>query len=314
MTAVMPSAELVHQSIDLESDLQERFSLDHQADLCESYLQNMSGEIPDDKRYVITLIQGDDPIYGDIGKSVECTVFSKAFKRTLSDVYLDYVDYDSASTFIVAIDRNHPKTGRARPAGAIRLINDSPQGLKSIKDMIKDDPSNPWRDEIANLVFSDDEQYSPDLAWKRLCDKAGVVLDPSASVDVATFSVHPAYGRRNRLSGVYVSLYHTCLRLAMAQGKKNLVSIQDLPPLELVQEFGKPFDTFDGLSPRPYGGPYDTLPAYCILDEGMARVRSFQPMIGKLLIEGVGLDEDTYQIKDRLPNLYGNVTVGLESE
>ncbi len=261
------------------------------------------------KKYVISTIPASSK-YADIGRSVETRVFSTRFKRSPYEVVEEYKKYDRVSTFLVVTDVS---TEEPMPAGVIRIIEpNTEQGLKSITDLVDDVPKNPWIDEIKRLHFKDDEEYSPDMAWERLGKSAGVILNPNESHDVATISVVPQYRRMGKtLDSVSVALYHTCLRYALGNNIKNLVSIQDLKPFGLLQGFGDPFELFPGLKPHPYGGPYDTIPAFCVLVRGMQNIRDKDESVGRIFIDGQLLGEEFLLLEETLPDQYSNAAVNL---
>lgn len=110
------------------------------------------------------------------------------------------------------------------------------------------------------------------------------------SVDIATHASAASHrGKRGALDGVSMLFYHACIRYALATRRANLLAIFDLKPLANLQQFGNPFDVYHGLTPKPYGGPYDTLPAAGIIEEGMQRIRAFNAAVGHVFFDGVGL-------------------------
>lgn len=296
---------------EIEADLEARFSPERIGALSEAYLVAEFGddwrEKVGDRKSVVGIIPATSE-FADVPRMVETTKFSEQFKRPMSRVYTEYTEYDEPSTFIVAID----VTGDTpTPAGAMRIIEpNETAGMKSINDLVDDTPKNPWIDEIKENYFGSDEQYSPLAAWERLGARVGIELDPAVSFDVATVSVLDAYKTDGSLDGTSLALYHTCLRYALGNGIENLVSIQDLRPLEILQKFGNCFSVFDDdIKPHEYGGPYLTIPAWAELQEGMRRVRSSG--WGNIFIEGEGLDGDYYLLKEYSPEQYSDEAVQL---
>ena len=227
--------------------------------------------------------------FADIPRSVEANVFAETFDLSLREVVDDYGRYDPASVFATVIDVS---TTIPCAAGALRITEFDPAlGFKDVNDLLRDDRSNPWIEEIKSGYFAPDEQYDPAIAWRRLGERAcGRELRLDESVDIATHASALGYrGKRGDLSGVSMLFYHACLRYALAHHKANLLAIFDLPPLANLQQFGGPFGVYDGLAPHPYGGPYDTVPAYCIINEGMPRIRNFNEAIGRVFIDGESL-------------------------
>lgn len=299
----------------LDDELTARFQPERLSQLTNDYLENSPfGNIKeklDGKEYVIGLVAADDPTYADLGKALETTGFARAFNRSLAEVYTEYSPKDPSSTFIVSFDVRDP--GNPRPAGAMRIIyGQSDLDLKSIKDLVADDyETNPWRAELQDMLFEAGEAYDAQTAWDRLCAKAGVSIKGSETHDVATLAVDPEYANKNgALDAQSMLLYHSCLRFALGSGMKNLISIQDIKPLENLQQFGEPFTTFTDVQPHPYGGPFDTLPAFSVLGEGMQRIRAcaLGPAIGEVFIDGKYLD-NTVLLQDLNPEQYSNKAI-----
>lgn len=315
MTTVREPLEQFEQQVGamLERELDERFATDRVSGLCEDFLERGMGvdlkELAGTRRFVVAAIPATSEL-SDIGRSVETKTFANVFARTLTDVYEDYCEYDDASVFIVVIDKEH-----LQPAGSIRIIcpNDT-VGLKSINDLVGDKPDNPWVDEIKRDFFEGEkgtEEYDPQKAWDRLCASAGVSIKPSETFDVATIAVDPGYSTNGSMDGTSLALYHSCLRFALGNGIKNLMSIQDIKPFEILQSFGKPFDVFPSIEPHPYGGPYDTVPAYCVLDRGMRNIRGANEFVGRVFIDGHTLGKNYLLLSDYLPEQFSNESIKL---
>jgi hypothetical protein len=289
-----------------EAKLWARFREERLTNIALDFLENGPyGDIRDKvagKQFATVVISASDPRFADLGKGPETRVFAKYFQRTHKAVYDEYAPHDPNSDFIVELDVSD--IDNPFPAGAMRMIHGKTiNDLKSIKDFIADDPSNPWRIELGEMLFDPDEKYSPEEAWKRLCEQNGVNLDPAESVDVATLSVFPKYGRRDRLNGVSIALYHGCY--VFSEGK-NLITIQDVVPFKRLQDHAQPFDTFNGVKPHPYGGPYDTIPAYSVPAESVPRVRRNSKFMGNLILDGMGISRDTMLLQELDPDTYGS--------
>lgn len=297
---------------DLEVELEARFDKERVDQLAEQYLVEQFGpewrNAVGDRNFVVGVMPATSE-YADAAKMIETTKFARRFKRHPSRVFEEYEAYNEVSTFLIAIDVSGEQP---TPAGTLRIIEpNETKGMKSINDLVEDKPGNPWIDEIKAGYFGEDENYDAAEAWIRLCQRVGVELDPDESFDVATISVLDKYGTDGSIDGTSIALYHSCLRYALGNGIKNLVSIQDLVPLKFLQQYGDCFSLFEDLQPHPYGGPYDTIPAWAELQEGMRRVRSSG--FGGIFIEGEGIDQDYYLLKDYSPEQYSDQAVGLGS-
>ena len=296
----------------LENELDIRFDPYRLSALGEKYLEQGVGfdisEMIGERKFVVGIVPATSE-FADLAKSVETIRFAKQFKRSKSEVYREYEKTDEDSLLIFTLDVQGCET---KPAGALRMIGYSDGKLqKSIQDLVVDDVDNPWIDEIKELHFANGETYDQNVAWKRLCKSIGVELKPEESYDVATVANHEEYSSNGSIDGVSLSLYHTCLRLALASNIKNLVSIQDIRPLGILQSFGDPFDTFPGLNPHPYGGPYDTIPAVSFLEDGMQRIRDNDEFMGSVFIDGLGLSDEFLLPDEYLPHYFSNRAVGL---
>jgi len=298
----------------LAQDLEARFAPEHLSALTDEFLEKGTNvnlkELAGDRKYVVGIIPATSA-YADVARSVEVMKFAKVFKRSWTDVYQDYAPYDEASTFLAVIDVQGDKP---MPVGAMRFIEPGHEiPLKSVHDLVVDDPANPWIDEIKTNYFDADEPYDAVTAWDRLCQRAGIDLNLAETMDVATIASLKVNGKRSELRAISLALYHSCVHYAKAQGAKNLVSIQDLAPFRLLQGYGDPFDTFEGLEPHPYGGPDDTVPAFCNIDEGIRRIRNKDAFTGHVFADGFGLTKEYLFFDEYDPARYSNEAIGYQS-
>lgn len=297
----------------LEQELEARLSPEHLTALTSDYLEGTFGmdwrKQLGDRQYVVAYIPGTDP-YSDIGRSVETEVFSESFKLSKGEVVRDYGKYDEASTFVCVIDAS---TDEPKPVGSLRVTEHKPGlGVKDINDLVVDSPDNPWIDEIKKHHFAPDEQYDPWLAWERLAKSMGVDLSVENTLDVASHAAVGEYrGKNAEIDSVSMLFYHACLRFALAHKKESLLAIYDLKPLANLQQFGDPFDTYDGLEPHPYGGPYDTIPAFCVIKDGMQRIRNKDAFVGSIFIDGATLGAIALMPNEYAPEQYSNEAVNL---
>jgi hypothetical protein len=312
----------VHYGADVtEEELDRRFEHSRISNMTKEFLERGIGfnamERLDGRQFVVAYIDANGP-YADIPLSVEVPVFSKWFEMPKTEVVQDYGKYDRKSVFAAVIDAS---IDDPMPAGVLRIIHHDPSlGFKDVNDLLADitsdpevKPNNPWIDEIKSEYFLPGEDYSPELAWQRLSEREGVKLDLAETFDVATHASAEEYaGVHGDINGVSMLFYHACLRYAMAKQAKNLVAIFDIPPFENLQQFGSPFDTYRDLGRHPYGGPYDTVPAFCVLEKGMQRIRDNDPEVGRVFIDGAILGLNALMPDEYDPDNYSNEVVGLE--
>jgi hypothetical protein len=297
---------------EVEGDLRQSFDPSHIATLCEQFLYEGTPcdlrSLARGRQFVVAYIAAESP-FADIPRSVEATVFSDTFRLSLNKVIDDYGAYDVASTFAAVIDISGATPAAA---GALRMIDyQNDLGFKDVNDLVVDDPSNPWIAEIKDQYFAVGEAYEPSTAWSRLGIRAcGKELVGRESLDIATHASAAAYrGQRGALDGVSMLFFHACVRYALATGKANLLAIFDLPPLANLQQFGDPFRTYEGLGPHSYGGPYDTLPAFCIIEEGMRRMREFNPAVCQVFVDGIGLKDIALLPSEYQPELHSDEAI-----
>lgn len=304
--------------LEAEQRLEERFSDESLHDLCSRFIDGGAGiELRskiNGRQFVVAYIEADSE-FGDIGRSVETRVFADYFadpdtETPLLDTVEDYSKYDEESVYACVIDVSGDII---KPAGALRILSyKEGLGFKDVNDLIEDSPSNPWLEEIKDRYFDKGEAYDPSVAWKRLGEVACVDIVLEDSLDIATHASAEDYrGKRGEMDSVSMLFYHACLRYTLAKEKKNLLAIFDLPPFANLQQFGDPFDTYEGVTPHPYGGPYDTIPAYCVVDKGMEKIRQHDPLVGSVFIDGLGLGDIALMPNEYEPQKYSNEAVGI---
>ncbi len=296
---------------ELDQELAARFAPERIGELCTRFMEEGLGfdatAMLGDRQFLVAYIPAESE-FADIPRSTETTVFSKAFKLPLSEVYLDYGAYDSASTFAAVIDM---KAETPAAAGALRITRPGPKGFKDVNDLVIDDPQNPWIDELKTGYFAEGEAYDPMIAWQRLGAAEGVDLQLEESLDIATHASAEAYsGKHGDINSVSMLFYHACLRYALAHGSKNLLAIFDIPPLENLQQFGDPFDTYSGLQPHPYGGPYPTVPAFCVIERGIQRIAAKNAYVASVFAAGADLHKMALLPNEYTPQ-YSNEVLGL---
>jgi hypothetical protein len=85
--------------------------------------------------------------------------------------------------------------------------------------------------------------------------------------------------------------YHACMRYTLVNNIKSYLAIYDLPPLNAFQRLGEPFRTYPNLQPRPYGGPFDTIPAFSIVNELIQKIKNKRQEVIAAFILGTYIDE-----------------------
>ncbi len=80
-------------------------------------------------RFVCFEVDGTDP-HADIARQLEREVFQQSWGNDAATMKQEYGPYDESSVFFLAID-----TQAQQPAGVLRMIRNSPAGLKTIVDL-----------------------------------------------------------------------------------------------------------------------------------------------------------------------------------
>ncbi|GAB7041431.1 MULTISPECIES: GNAT family N-acyltransferase [Catenuloplanes] len=183
-------------------------------------------------RFAALLTGPDDPL-ADAARAVEQTVFETEFGLDSDTMKAEYSGYDAASRFIVVLDQ-----ARHRAAGVIRLIDESPAGLKTLNDA----PAH-----IGGTVDDIREHHR--------------MTDGRRAVDVATLAVLPEY-RGTRSVLVSTLLYRTLYRVFHRDGITHVVAMIDEPAYRNLRRIGTPFVPMLGSSPFCYLGSAENRALY----------------------------------------------------
>lgn len=171
------------------------------------------------------LVAGTDHPLADPARSVERIAFEETFGNDAPTMSTEYGAYDPASRFIVVLDQP-----RRLPAGVIRLIDESPAGLKSLNDA----PAH-----IGGTVDAIRVHHR--------------MTDGRRAIDVATLAVLPEYrGARSVL--VSTLLYRTLYRLFTRDHITHVVAMIDGHAYRNLRRIGAPFVPMLNSAPFPYLG------------------------------------------------------------
>lgn len=162
------------------------------------------------ERFVLYRLAGDDK-YSDLGRQVERHVFEETFDGNDAEfMEREYGPYEHASLFFLSVDRQ-----REVPIGVLRIIKNSPVGLKTINDLSS-----------GSLPVT--------------IDKNAIMLthginDWNTCWDVATLAVPHEYRR----SGASASLqmYRAMYITALNEKIDHLVAITDKAPLIAMTDY-----------------------------------------------------------------------------
>jgi hypothetical protein len=171
------------------------------------------------------LLAGTDHPLADPARSVERIAFEQTFGNDASTMSAEYGAYEPASRFIIVLDQ-----ARRLPAGVIRLIDESPAGLKSLNDA----PAH-----IGGTVEAIRAHHD--------------MTDGRAAVDVATLAVLPEYrGARSAL--VSTLLYRTLYRVFSREHITHVVAMIDHDAYRNLRRIGTPFVPMLASAPFAYLG------------------------------------------------------------
>jgi len=188
-----------------------------------------------DGRFGCYLIADSSP-YSDLARGVESCVFQQFFGNEPALLAAEYGPYEESSSFFLVVDRD-----RCQAAGALRVIENSDRGLKTLNDIARPPLSISLEKVIHHHQIED-----LDKCW-----------------DVGTVAVLKEY--RGRASGhVVSSLLYGMLRAgACNAGMEHLVAVLDTHAYQqIVGLLGAPFVPIAGSEPFEYLGSPSSIAAY----------------------------------------------------
>lgn len=189
-------------------------------------------------RFGFYQIPGANP-YSDIARAVECNVFHHFFGNTAAVMHEAYGAYEETSLFFLAVDRI-----AQRPAGAFRVIKNSPRGLKSLNDIAQ----HPLYIS-ASEVMAYHNIPSLDQCW-----------------DFGTVAVLKDYRGQHQDHQVVTMLYGAVIRAALSAGVHHAVLVMDHHGYtQLTQTMAIPLVPILDTEPFEYLGSAKSRAAYVYL-------------------------------------------------
>jgi hypothetical protein len=161
-------------------------------------------------RFACFEIEGSDPV-ANIARQVERATFEEAFGNDPVCMTNEYGPYEESSLFFLAID-----TELGAPAGVLRVIRNSPAGLKTLVDM-EDSTKTPTAVPAAEVM------------------RHHGIDDLNRCWDGATAAIRPQY--RRRLATIHVQLLRMAYAAAVRENITHYISIQDAPVYRLARRF-----------------------------------------------------------------------------
>lgn len=176
---------------------------------------------------------GDDE-YANIGRYVEREVFEAHFGNDSEEMQTEYGPYEQNSTFFLTVDRE-----KMIPTGVLRVIKNSPVGLKTLNDLEAIDPQ---------FSIEDTKQFHK-------------IDDLDECWDIGTVAVLPEY--RSAQGAISVQLYRGMYVSAMKEDVQHFVSIIDSAPLSKLTDYlGIPFVPLNDSQPFSYLGSESSQAVY----------------------------------------------------
>ena len=201
----------------------------------------------------------------ELARSVERDVFLEYFGNSPELLAHEYDRFEPSSFFLCVVDHR-----RQVPAGVIRIIVNSPVGLKSLQDL----------------------EHGWDVSVDDLCERTGIEMDLDQVWDVATLAVASDYRGAATTGLISAALYQGIGGIFSAHRIRWMIAILDLVVLDLVQgAVQRPFQNFDGLEPRRYLDSPSSLPVWADWDEYLPRLKMISPDDYELFVEGRGMED-----------------------
>ena len=192
-------------------------------------------ELPPEYRFVcFELPPGDE--YGNVARHIERIVFEKYFNNDAAEMAREYGPYESASRFFLSVDRES-----GQPSGALRIIENSSAGLKTLHDIESGAFPAKVDIEFASILHGID--------------------DMNAVWDVGTVAVPPEYQKGSKSASI--QMYRAMYQSSLHHHIDHLISIIDdaphkkhgsTPLRDIRDRLGVPFVALDGSEPATYLG------------------------------------------------------------
>lgn len=182
----------------------------------------------------------NDP-FSNLARAVELEVFLERFNNTEKQLVDEYGPYEEHSKFFIIMNHDgfdqHEKATNFRPMGVMRIIEPSPNGLKSLVDL----PSS-------GALTETGHQITPELVYEAYG------IDPGKCIDIATLAVCENW-RGAKAGHVPTLLLFRKLFLQYLRHSAQFthsVAIMDLEAKRGLDAMRMPFIPILGAKPFPY--------------------------------------------------------------
>src|SRR5271156_1261306 len=184
---------------------------------------------------------------------VERTVFEEAFDNAPKLLASELGPYDHASLLICVMDQH-----RRLPAGMLRLIFPSSQGLKSLNDI-----KPLWGIPYEEMFAYSEIDFDAHMTW-----------------DIATLAIAPEYRSAAFQGMVTMALFQAISLVGMRCGFESSVAVLHLPILRILQwKLHHPFGEPLGVEPRGYLESPASLPVWMRLPDWHQRLSERDPTL-----------------------------------
>jgi hypothetical protein len=168
--------------------------------------------LPAGERFVCFELDGNDR-FANIARQVEREVFQDSWGNGPATMKKEYGPYDESSVFFLAVD-----THKNTPAAALRMIRNSPAGLKTLVDL-------------------DDCTKSPIAPIRIPVDHAMAyhgIDDLDRCWDCATAAVPRRY--RCKLATIYLQMARVVAAAALRENVQHIVAVLDAPIFKAARD------------------------------------------------------------------------------
>lgn len=217
--------------------------------------QFLSTKQPSDQRFVCFELDGCDP-FANIARQIEREVFEQSFGNDPAMLAAEYAPYEESSLFFLAVD-----TQTRAPAGVLRMISNSPSGLKTLVDLQDSNkcPTTVLTSDVMRLHGIDDL----DRCW-----------------DGASATVPRRY--RRSLAAIHLQTLSTWYAAAIRENIEHFVSILDAPIYKIVRGiFALPVVPLAGTSPFSYMGGINHQAVYAHLSTTLSEATNGNRKLGQ---------------------------------
>lgn len=246
-------------------------SQDEAYQLTANLIKERAENLPENSQYITFEINGDDK-YSNIGRYIERAVFEEAFGNDAEEMDREYGPYDSVSRFFISVDSVNSK-----PVGVIRVIQNSPAGLKTLND-VRNEPFNLSTDKIKSFYGIDDLNQ----VW-----------------DIGTIAALPENIASKGISSI--QLYRATYMSAIKHNVKHWVSVVDDMALKMMKtRFGLPFEPLADSEPAPYLGSDKSYAVYAYVPDFYEKMSVYMSSktspLGRIVMKNLVLGNDDESI------------------